>query len=269
MKKIYDLIFKHRALKNISFLLFFLGNIIIVKAQNPCPNTAAPNLITNGDFESCVIGNQTNDGFTTGYIYTGLTTCPGGEGGYNTTGQWTVTKNANALNSAYTNPTGTPGTGTPTPNHYLLVNVDGTANDPTYSTTVTVVPGATYFFSAWMADINSTFYEPPILKFSINGTQVGALVNVDPNANSNGWEQFFVTWTAPIGVTNPVAITIENERLVGSGNDLALDNISFSTNCSSISELSSIGQTASLIDTLYECDFSFPQTVTSGLPTSG
>ena len=250
-------------------ILLTIGCYSVV-AQNPC-NVATPNLITNGNFESCVIGNQANDGFTVDPTdtYVGPTTCAGGGTYYNTTGNWSVTDNAPSLNSAYINPTGTPGSGNPTPNHYLVVNVNGTLNEVDYMTTVNVVGGTTYFFSGWMADINNTFYNPPILNFNINGTQVGSLAKVDSLGNTNGWQQFYIIWQAPLTVNGSITISIENERPTGVGNDLALDNISFVAGCANISNLNSIGKTASLIDTLYECDFSFPQTITSGLPTSG
>src|SRR5690606_33093798 len=115
----------------------------------------------------------------------------------------------------------------PTPNRYLLVDVDGVANKSVYTSTVNVTSGITYFFSAWMADVNATFTNPPILKFFIDGAQIGETVYVDSMANNNDWQQFFTFWTA--NTTGPITISIVNDRFTSSGNDLALDNISFST----------------------------------------
>jgi len=255
-------------LKQISYKIRLLILYVLVGysgyAQNPCPNATSPNIISNGNFESCVIGNPANDGFSSSDNYIGSTTCPGG-GGNNTIGDWSVTTSASSLNGAYTNPTGTPGTGNPTPNHFMVIDVNGNPNEVVYSTTVNVTIGTTYFFSAWVADINATFTNPPILRFLINSAQVGNLVYVDSLKNTNAWQQFFVTWTAPASGTIP--ITIENEQPTSSGNDQALDNISFTSGCGTITNLNSLGKSANLIDTLYECDFSFPHTITSGLPT--
>jgi|GEM_PF-5132659 len=256
--------FLNKKVKLFVSVIISIGCWLPAFAQNPCPNTTSANLITNGNFESCVIGSLANDGFTTDYTYTGTTTCPGGEGTASI-GDWSVTTSASGLNGAYANPTGTPGTGNPTPNHYLLVDVDGNTAKSTYTTTVNVTTGTNYFFSAWMADINVNFSNPPILKFNINGAQVGSLVYVDPSANTHAWQQFFVNWTAT--TTGSVTIEIENEQPTSQGNDLALDNISFTTGCSNIANLNTLGQTANIIDTLYECDYSFPHTVTSGLPS--
>ena len=266
MKKVYRFLLTSLKSKLTLLFAFVFISSFSSFSQNPCPSASSSNLITNGNFESCVIGNQANDGFTNDYTYTGTTTCPGGEG-TSSIGDWSVTTSANTLNGAYANPTGTPGTGNPTPNHYLLVDVDGdTTNKATYTTTVNVVTGTTYFFSAWMADINTNYTNPPILKFTINGAQIGKLVYVDSLANSHAWQQFFVTWKAT--TTGTITIEIQNKQPTSDGNDLALDNISFTTGCSSISNLNALGKTANIIDTLYECDLAFPYTITSGLPSN-
>ncbi len=223
-----------------------------------CPVPSTVNLIANGNFESCVKGVPATDGFSTDYTYTGLTTCPGGENSA-TISTYTVTTNANALNSAYGNPTGTPGSGNPTPNHYLLVDVDGDITKSTYNTTVNVVAGTTYFFSAWMADINSGFANPPILEFLINGVQVGSTVNVNPSGNSHDWQQFYVLWNSP--VTGSINISIRNDRPTSAGNDLALDNISFTSSCAYLQNSNTIGKTSTLIDTLYTCNVAYPYTL--------
>ncbi len=229
-----------------------------------CPVPSPVNLIANGNFESCVTGLPASDGFSTDYTYTGFTTCPGGENTA-TISTYTVTSDANALNSAYGNPTGTPGTGNPTPNHYLLVDVDGDISKSTYTTTVNVVAGTTYFFSAWMADINSGFANPPILDFLINGVQIGSTVNVNSSGNSHDWEQFYVLWTSPISGT--INISIRNNRPTSAGNDLALDNISFTSSCAYLQNSNSIGKTSNLIDTLYSCNVTFPHVLNPQLGT--
>ena len=213
-----------------AIITLIIGLLFFIKSgYAQCPANTTVNLIQNGDFESCVIGTAANDHFSTGYTYYGSTTCPGGySSGAMSPNNYTVVagtagvSDAHAANTGYyTDPTGNPGSSPG--GHYLIVDVDGTAGKSTYTTTVNVTAGSIYFLSAWMADINATFNNAPILKFTINGTQVGSTINVDPNANSNAWEQFYATWVAP--TTGAITINIENERLTSNGNDLALDNI--------------------------------------------
>ncbi len=248
-----------KSLNDYSKSLPLIGTLLVLffseSSAQMCPPSSGTELITNGNFESCIIGNLANDGFTTGFTYSGTTSCPGGAGSA-TIGQWSASTNATLLNGAYTNPPGTPGTGNPSPNHYLVVDVDGTANKSVYNTSVNVTSGTTYYFSAWLADINTTYTNPPILRFLINGVQVGKTVYVDSLANTNAWQQFYVFWTAPS--SGAVAISIVNDRLTSSGNDLALDNLSFSTSCASIKNLNSLGSTSNLIDTLYSCNVAYP-----------
>src|SRR6185312_16504056 len=102
MKNIY-IIFLSLLKNRITLLLSLaLASSFTAFSQSPCPNSTSSNLITNGNFESCVIGNQANDGFTTDYTYTGTTTCPGGEGTASI-GDWSVTTSASTLNGAYAN----------------------------------------------------------------------------------------------------------------------------------------------------------------------
>lgn len=231
------------------FLLFGVS----VYGQNPCPNLVATNLVTNGNFSSG------NTGFTSpAQTYSGgspPTLAPGG---------YTVWTNPNQTNSYYAS-MGDHTTGT---GNLLIVDVNGTIGSVVYQTTVSITSGVTYFFSAWFANINQTYANSPILKFSITvggvTTALGNPAYVDSTDNS--WKQFFASYTA--SSTTTATIQIENDRAGSNGNDLGLDDIYFAGGCSNISNLSVFGSNASIPD-LYACDYSFPYTVSSGLPNSG
>jgi hypothetical protein len=167
----------------------------------------------------------------------------------------------------------TPGAGT----RMLLFDFNNNSqNDPIYSTTVNVIAGKVYFFSAWFANVAINNYtacgtcpggqfitNSPILKFRIAGVDQGT-VNVD--SLSNNWNQFFTTWTAT--ATTSITIEIINLRGGNQSNDLALDDISFTDGCDKITNLSTLGQSSALIDTVKMCNIAFPYSLNPGLPGS-
>jgi hypothetical protein len=219
-----------------------------------CPISPGTNLITNGTFQSGCAS------FLSDYAFNN--TCNGGSVG---PGQWTVTDNANGRNSFFTNPTGANPPGEPASgNQYLIIDADGTLGKDAWRSTVSVISGTTYFFSAWISNINGTYENPPELKFSINNVQLGANL-VASNATHN-WQQFYVTWTAPS--TGSIDIRLENLITTSNGNDLAIDAINFNTSCSNIPNLNSLGQSSVLPDTVYNCNVEFPYTLNPGLPGS-
>ncbi|MCU0417771.1 MAG: T9SS type A sorting domain-containing protein [Cytophagaceae bacterium] len=212
-----------------------------------CPPTLAGNLVTNGNFESCVIGNAVSDGFSSEYSYGGTSICPGGNGSVGP-GGWSVTSNAPSVNSFFSNPTvpaGFPGGG-----RFLIIDADGTLNRDAWRSSVNVIAGTTYFFSAWVSNINNTFENPSRLKFSINGVQLGA--DIIASSTSRDWQQFFVTWVAPI--SGLVPIRLENLITTSNGNDVAIDEINFSTSCQYIPNLNSLGQSSLLPSIVSTCN---------------
>jgi hypothetical protein len=212
-----------------------------------CPKSSGTELIVNGDFSA---GNV---GFTTGYSYNASAVTPG---------TYSIGTNPNTLNSYFAN-MGDHTTGT---GNMLIVDVDNVPGKVAYSTTVTgVLPNTTYFFSAWFADVNRTFENPPRLQFSIGGTPLGAIVNVNPDRSSHAWEQFYVVWNSGAH-SGPLTIQIQNMRTESNGNDLALDDISFSTSCDNITDLESLGLASALPDTIYNCNVAFPFELDPGLP---
>ncbi|MCR6641418.1 MAG: hypothetical protein NVV82_21095 [Sporocytophaga sp.] len=94
-----------------------------------------------------------------------------------------------------------------------------------------------------------------MIRFSINNAIVGNIVRVD--SASHDWNQFFVTWNSG-AISGNITIRIENIRTGSTGNDLALDDISFSTSCKYIQNLASLGKTSILPDTIYACNEALP-----------
>ena len=238
--------------KLITFFCFLVLNYLQSSGQM-CPITTGTNLVTNGNFQSGCTS------FTSEYNFNG--SCNGGSVG---PGNWTVTNNANARNGFFTNPTGAnpPGEPAGAGNQYLIIDADGTLGKDAYRSTVNVLNGTTYFFSAWISNINGTFENPPELQFSINGVQLGA--NLIASSTTHDWQQFYVTWTSTI--TGPVDIRLENLITTSNGNDLAIDAINFNTSCANIPNVSTLGQSSVLPDTVYNCNIAFPLNLNPGLP---
>ena len=165
------------------------------------------NLIVNGDFS---LGNV---GFTSGYAYTPPP---------NTNqGQYWVSTNAQPWNGGMA-ACGDHTTGT---GNMLLVNGATSPNVSVYCQTVNVTPNTNYAFSTWLATLTAN--NPAQLQFSINGTLVGSVFTASPN--NCIWQQFYQTWNS--GASTTADICIINQNTVASGNDFALDDISFSPLC--------------------------------------
>ncbi|MBX9851264.1 MAG: T9SS type A sorting domain-containing protein [Cytophagaceae bacterium] len=196
--------------------------------------TPQPELITNGSFE---LG--TDGSFQSDYNYRPNACCLG-------IGDWTVTSNAQAIHAtAYQNPTG----GAYSGSNYMVIDADGVLNKDAWRTTVTVTSGKTYYFSAWISNINTWYDNPSQLRFSVNGTQIGGVITAP--SNNHNWIQFYATWNSGV-VSGPVVIRLENLITTGIGNDLALDDISFSGSCSSVTN--PFNSSSKLKDTISICN---------------
>ena len=102
--------------------------------------------------------------------------------------------------------------------------------------TVSVLPNTDYYFSAWAMSLNAY---PPYgkLQFQVNGVKVGTVANLvaGPSntaqaAANNYWTRFYSDpkWNSG-SISGPVTIQIVNNETALSGNDFALDDISFGT----------------------------------------
>ena len=176
-------------------------------------------LVTNGDFTA---GNSGFSASTYGYradVAGNAELIPEGLYGIGT--------NAQNYHSNFWGRDHTTGTG-----NFMIVNgFPGTPQPVIWSTTVTVVPGTAYYFSAWAISLN-TAGNYAILQFRVNNTLIGTTAPLPARAQNNNppftWVQFYGTWTAPVGV-NSVQIDIVDFQTAAAGNDFGLDDISFAT----------------------------------------
>ncbi|MCB9223761.1 MAG: PKD domain-containing protein [Crocinitomicaceae bacterium] len=180
---------------------------IITTTYSVTSYTLGNDLIVNGDFSAG------NTGFTSDYIFTSPTNTAAS--------QYTVTSNPPGFNGAFS-PCGDHTTGA---GNMLVVNGSTTAGTSVWCQTLSVTPNTDYQFSAWVASVYPV--NPAILEFSINGVPIGAPIT--PSGVTCTWEEFFVTWNS--GANTNVDICLVNQNTASSGNDFAIDDITFTTIC--------------------------------------
>lgn len=173
------------------------------------------NLVTNGTFESG------NTGFTTGYA-------PGSGGAYGTLsnpGEYAVTTNPNLVHMYFSSCVDHTPTGL---GRMLVVNGSGTPNTTVWQQTISVTPNTNYQFGAWVMSVVATAASDLAqLQFSINGVQMGAIFS--PSQTSCLWSQFTSSWNS--GANTTAIISIIGQNTVNTGNDFALDDITFKPVC--------------------------------------
>jgi gliding motility-associated-like protein len=194
-----------------------VANLNDPSAQNPVTSTPGTttyyltsqkkgtNLIVNGNFSAG------NSGFTSQYTYNAAS-------GINP-GVYTVSNNPVAWHPqmpACTDHTGTAGNG-----NMMIVNGAQTANVRVWTQTVTVQPNTNYAFETWVQHMTSS--NPAQLQFSINGVLIGPVFTANNTACI--WNRFYSSWNS--GNSTSATIAIVNQNQVFTGNDFALDDISF------------------------------------------
>ncbi len=171
---------------------------------------ATTNLINNGDFE------QGHVGFTSSYVLgTG-----GPFGVLSNEGEYEISTNSSLLHTNWASCNDHSGAG-----NMMVINGAATPGVSVWCQTVAVTPNTVYEFGAWLA---SVYHESPaILQFSINGLLLGNTFSLT-SATCN-WEQFFETWDS--GANASAEICIVNQNTAASGNDFAIDDITFGPVC--------------------------------------
>jgi hypothetical protein len=171
------------------------------------------NIIVNGDFE------QGNNSFTTQYIAgTG-----GTFGALSDPGTYGITTSPNLLHTNFNScqdHTSTPGT------NQFVANGSATPNTQVWCQTVAVTPNTSYQFGTWATSVE-TGQNPAQLQFMINNTQVGTVFS--PSTQGCTWSQFMQTWAS--GMSTSAQICIMNQNTNASGNDFAIDDITFKPIC--------------------------------------
>ncbi len=179
--------------------------VLTVQAVTPT------NLIPNGDF------SQGNTLFSSSYVYgTG-----GAYGLLSLEGQFAIATNPNNTHINFASfGDHTTGTG-----NMMVVNGASIANVNIWCETINVNPNTWYDFSAWGATCVAS--NPAILQFSINGILTGTPLALPTSTGS--WTQFHATWFS--GTNTTISICITDQATAVSGNDFAIDDISFREIC--------------------------------------
>jgi gliding motility-associated-like protein len=134
--------------------------------------------------------------------------------------------------------------------YFMIVNATTLPNDFYVQTVNGLCSGTTYDFSAWVINmVQKDGFIEPNLSFVIESPDGAVLSNFGtgnvPVTNPLQWSKYSFFFTVPEGVSS-VILKIRNDVFGGNGNDLGLDDISFtpigpkaavSTNGSALTEI--------------------------------
>ena len=177
---------------------------------------SSTNLVNNGDFSINDIST-----FTSEYIP--------GTGGPNglldNEGQYAIASNSNDMHQNWASCTDHTGGG-----NMLAVNASLDPDD-IWCQNITVAQNTDYAFSTWVTSVFPT--NPAQLQFTINDNTIGETLMATPTTCE--WNQFYAIWNS--GNETSATICIANVNTELSGNDFAIDDISFSEVCVSTDSL--------------------------------
>ncbi|MBA3705979.1 MAG: hypothetical protein H0W84_08805, partial [Bacteroidetes bacterium] len=222
--------------KIITYLLFSMSSLSfqgMVGAQTCSCDSLGPNLITNGDFETDWISN------VPGMILTHTGTCSSGYGTYgigNTANPcypgW------NACDHTFQDTTKLKSGGTPL-GHFLIIDPNTTPGN-IYSKTVSVCQNTSYQFTFWAKDLLplGDARPVPVVNIQFNGVNfftadvtVVATTNTPSLKGVGVWQKISGCWYS--GANTSIVFSIVAKNVSGNGNDLGIDDISF-TSCNSV-----------------------------------
>lgn len=190
----------------------FMTTTYLLTAWNYDPS--APNLVQNPDFQAG------NTGFTSEYTYAD----PTNPISLVPEGTYTVLTSPAAVHSAFpacVDHTSMDGTG-------MMMVVNGqtaSVNPNIWCQSINTEPNTYYDLSAWISTIVPV--SPAQLQFSINGIPVGNIFIA--SITSCSWNEFNTLWFS--GSNTNIDLCITNQNNAGSGNDFAIDDISFTALC--------------------------------------
>lgn len=189
--------------------MFFLLNGCICLAQCPDGYTSVgTERAVNGDFDSG------NSGFTSQYTNVDNNTSINTE--LQPEAYYSVWNNPRDLHANFAINTNIAGTG-----NIMVINGSPTANQYVWRQTISVDQNTFYYFVTDVASVHPT--SPAQLQFSVNGVLLGSIFNA--SATTLQWNTFYATWSS--GSNSSAIISIVNQNTAATGNDFALDKISF------------------------------------------
>ncbi|MFT4526264.1 MAG: gliding motility-associated-like protein [Bacteroidia bacterium] len=171
------------------------------------------NLVANGDFSFGNVGFLSDYGYSTNL---------------NPEGLYSIVTDPSTVHGAFV---GSDHTGNAPLDSFMVVNGAGTPGLNVWCQTVSVSPNTNYSFGTWVSTMVTG--SPAILQFSINGVILGSPFTA-PNV-LNQWNQFAEDWFS--GTATSATICIVNQNTTTGGNDFGIDDISFSTVCTSTAEV--------------------------------
>ena len=183
--------------------------------------SAAPNLVTNGNFEAG------NSGFTSDYGFSAGSNC--------CEGQYTVGTTPSDFNGAFVNPGDhTTGTG----NMYIG---NGSPADGALvwgSELIAVAQNTNYFFEAFVHNLCCSFpfpgNTPAILGFSVKGLATESLGTATASLDNPNWQGISKSWFS--GSNTLVTLSLINRNTARAGNDFALDDVYLGTTSTVVPE---------------------------------
>ena len=165
------------------------------------------NFVENGNF------NEGNSNFSSSYTYSATNLYP--------EGTYSVTTNANNVHTGFS------GFGNGGNGNFMVVNGATSPGLNVWCQDIEIEPETTYNFSTSVSTVANG--NQALLQFSINGETIGTSFSA-PNTTGT-WSEFNATWNS--NTSTNAEICIVNQNTSGGGNDFGLDNISFSTLCTS------------------------------------
>lgn len=169
------------------------------------------NIVVNGDFS---LGDTD---FTTDFLH-------GSGGAYgllSDEGTYAVTTDPSLVHTNFASCADHAGSG-----QMLVVNGSSQPNANIWCQTVDVAANTHYAFSAWLMSVTPD--NPAEMDFLVNNTSLGAPLLASSTLCE--WNEYYGVWNSNSSTT--ATICIINQQLATSGNDFALDDITFAPLCS-------------------------------------
>ena len=186
-------------------------------------SSALGSIITNGDFSAGDTDFTTDYNNGTGGAY----------GLLSTEGEYAVTSNSSLVHNDFANCLDHT-TGLPAGSFFVAngANLPGTV---VWEQTVPVTPNTDYLFSAWFMSVVSG--SPAEFSFIVDGVVIGSPFQIQNTTCM--WQNFLASYNS--GPNTSITIGILNNNINGSGNDFAIDDISFSPTCTYTDEVQVTG----------------------------
>ena len=173
-------------------------------------NNLPRELVFNGNFSA---GNR---GFVTDYQYLTPSNPSGATRSYGIVTNPSVWWNALSSCGDHTSTTG---------NMMVVNGSDSNAgNDKLWNQKIPVNASQSYTFSFWVQSLSAA--NPAAIEATINGISVGSITALGTISCGN-WRQFSVTWNS--AASSFADILLYNRNVNTSGNDFAIDDVSFTT----------------------------------------